>query len=1038
MDAGRINKKLITSGVSNGQPKVTKAKTTVVKKQSEKKGVTSTAPGSKNTKSSGILTEFGADGGVRKTADSGMQRENRQDGSVEVKLPTGHVLKSSEKSKSGFQVETDGKTADASPYADGLLAFPDKKTGNTVIVDQQNMKYEVLNKHQNVSQIFEPDGSQTVMAFNTDKSGKETVSEVKFDPQGKRLPNDTFKNLEIKSDGRLSYELNGHKTERTPGLALPGHADPNQKVTSKSVSSGNDMGPMVILEEPPVAAATLNKTAAKTEAPPARQDSIFGGYPDISQDFRAGEKQGFVNVFETESGLMARQENPKGLDTIEGQRDSVWSYKLPNGHTFRTKGKHVETVGKDQGIKNARLVGKEGQPPVLAYSDKDDNRHRLDTGSGDYEVQNKQGSLIQSTAPDGSQKFTVQGTFTTESGKTEQYSKSASFDASGSMVSNNGIDDLAITDKGMAFTLPNGETTTRKLVAPTSVRVEPPVLDDGWGDGPSLADQILGAPVAAGANTSGAPVTKPVAKENSTPANFNDSYAKEGWDVKAKGNPNDFTPRDLDGKEVAFKAKDPKTGQMVEHRGVLKANSDQLRKSALFELEGQKGEFNNNYIDEMAVNKTFDKTFQSEGWDVKAKGNPNDFTPKDLDGKEVAFRQPDPQTGQMVEHRGVLKANSDQHRKSALFELEGQKGEFNNNYIKEMAVNPAAKTTASSSAAPTSGTAAAKPTGQVKTKPPIHSKWGISRAFLPDGGQITQLPNGISVTDGKELFATDKQGNRLEVKKQPYQTPDGKTEHFLSFKNTEGVQYTLSDAHLDMIVVSKDNKVQQTIQEKGSMLIAVNDPITEGPHAGLSHNYLAEFPPAQRVPGFPRLESFDIRHPDRLFAQGSPTGSYELPFPIPLPPGMEKTGPGQGGGNANSGDFRVREKRENKSVRPGMWQKIKNFVTGKPNKTDEAKGGHNEGRGDDIDSVSSGNDYQSRTSDRGRAEGVPHREQHSHVHPDYHGGHHYPGARMQVDPYEREMRNMQRGMAISNTIGTVAVVAGFFMPTGFFFSPFGW
>jgi hypothetical protein len=166
---------------------------------------------------------------------------------------------------------------------------------------------------------------------------------------------------------------------------------------------------------------------------------------------------------------------------------------------------------------------------------------------------------------------------------------------------------------------------------------------------------------------------------------FRDKFENQGWTAKNHQNGFDFSPNGLRGREVAFQTKDPKTGEMVEKRGVLEPNPDP-KQSAIFKLKGQDGEFNNNYIKEMAVNDSFDKNMKKEGWTLKGEHNLNDFAPDLLNGREVAFRTKDPETGEMVERRGVMEANKDPNS-SAMFKLKGQEGEFNNNYIKEIAVN---------------------------------------------------------------------------------------------------------------------------------------------------------------------------------------------------------------------------------------------------------------------------------------------------------------------------------------------------------------
>ncbi len=165
---------------------------------------------------------------------------------------------------------------------------------------------------------------------------------------------------------------------------------------------------------------------------------------------------------------------------------------------------------------------------------------------------------------------------------------------------------------------------------------------------------------------------------------FRDKFEGENWTAKNHQNRNDFAPEDLHGREVAFLAKNPETGKLVEKRGFLEADPDPAR-SAMFKLKGQEGSFNNNEIREMAVNDSFAKGMKKEGWTVKDGVNRNDFSPDNLNGREVAFRVKDEKTGEMVERRGVMKASNEEG--SAMFTLKGQNGEFNNNQIKDMAVN---------------------------------------------------------------------------------------------------------------------------------------------------------------------------------------------------------------------------------------------------------------------------------------------------------------------------------------------------------------
>lgn len=172
-------------------------------------------------------------------------------------------------------------------------------------------------------------------------------------------------------------------------------------------------------------------------------------------------------------------------------------------------------------------------------------------------------------------------------------------------------------------------------------------------------------------------------KVNKESQGFRDKFEGKDWTAKHHRNGFDFSPADMNGKEVAFMKKDEKTGEMVEHRGIMKADPDP-RKTALFKLEGQEGSFNNNDIREMAVNDSFSKGMKKEGWTVKGGGNEGDFSTQALNGREVSFKTRD-ENGKLVERRGVLDAGSDPE--SGKFKLKGKEGEFNTSDIKEMARN---------------------------------------------------------------------------------------------------------------------------------------------------------------------------------------------------------------------------------------------------------------------------------------------------------------------------------------------------------------
>jgi HD-GYP domain-containing protein (c-di-GMP phosphodiesterase class II) len=221
----------------------------------------------------------------------------------------------------------------------------------------------------------------------------------------------------------------------------------------------------------------------------------FQALPDISKDFFAGADAPGVTFDETPSKLVMRQEGPSR------------AFLLPNGDSFRTDGKHLQVLGENPRVKNPRIVV-EGDSQLLAYSDDHGNKHTLDINTGDYEVSNRQGTLTQGLKADGTHDYGVRGTFTTESGKPQQYFMKASFGEGGTLLSKEGFDDLRIQGNQMTFSLPNGVETTRTLIDAAEMPVNIPkklVLSGGvaeeWGSALALADSFLN-PAAAGATVS--------------------------------------------------------------------------------------------------------------------------------------------------------------------------------------------------------------------------------------------------------------------------------------------------------------------------------------------------------------------------------------------------------------------------------------------------------------------------------------------------------------------------------------------------------
>ncbi len=179
---------------------------------------------------------------------------------------------------------------------------------------------------------------------------------------------------------------------------------------------------------------------------------------------------------------------------------------------------------------------------------------------------------------------------------------------------------------------------------------------------------------------------------------FNREHSEAGWKVRDDIYDSKFWANRLEGREVAFVARD-EDGKQVQKRGVVAARPPSEHSSALFQLEGQEGKFNTNHLEALALKpnepepyaaagKTFRTRFEEAGWELREPTSPGGFpgdwkfTPQKLDGREVGFLTMD-SSGRRTEHRGVLRAG--EHWNSTLFTLEGQEGQFNTNYLIDMA-----------------------------------------------------------------------------------------------------------------------------------------------------------------------------------------------------------------------------------------------------------------------------------------------------------------------------------------------------------------
>lgn len=160
---------------------------------------------------------------------------------------------------------------------------------------------------------------------------------------------------------------------------------------------------------------------------------------------------------------------------------------------------------------------------------------------------------------------------------------------------------------------------------------------------------------------------------------FQRTHQQQGW-VTNQDDLN-LSPDMMNGSQVAFRVADDK-GQVQEFSGVLRKDRGSVG-SALFKLDGVEGEFNTNSLLDLAMKpgSSYRERFGQEGWQVKdERFSPS---PHDMQGQFVSFTVLG-KDGKLEEHQGVVRGDGDAG--SAMFRLEGQAGEFNNNFVKDLAV----------------------------------------------------------------------------------------------------------------------------------------------------------------------------------------------------------------------------------------------------------------------------------------------------------------------------------------------------------------
>jgi hypothetical protein len=180
----------------------------------------------------------------------------------------------------------------------------------------------------------------------------------------------------------------------------------------------------------------------------------------------------------------------------------------------------------------------------------------------------------------------------------------------------------------------------------------------------------------------GQPLLSRLLSEEKASNAFNAAFDEKGWMTKKSGA--HFAPTQMDGKMVHFRT-EGENGEMREVSGIMRASRDP-KSTAIFTIDGHKGEFNNNYIDDMAVSPapSFQEWYKEAGWQTK--GDRFHPSPRELNGRFVAVSTTDDK-GVLRERTGVLRASNDPGS-TAIFTLDGHQGEFNNNDIRDLAVRP--------------------------------------------------------------------------------------------------------------------------------------------------------------------------------------------------------------------------------------------------------------------------------------------------------------------------------------------------------------
>lgn len=226
---------------------------------------------------------------------------------------------------------------------------------------------------------------------------------------------------------------------------------------------------------------------------------------------------------------------------------------------------------------------------------------------------------------------------------------------------------------------------------------------------------------------------------------------------------------------------------------------------------------------------------------------------------------------------------------------------------------------------------------------------GLIRKAEPDGSLFISLPNGIVLSqrpDGKcEAFDSRFPGLVINVNAEAVDNPGYGKETRYTFKDGAGSSVTMYSKSADFAFTSADGNVMQNISSNGDIMIyAKTYPDGQG---GSPRNHKVLVGSNGSVSTFGE-RGIHISNKNIAIAQDGKLTVYSLPYEIPpdqglmpnyppigyYPPGqipvpnpeMPNPYPGQ-----KSSDKNTVEPPAEKPVKPGIWQKIKNFFNGESN-----------------------------------------------------------------------------------------------------------